>query len=89
MSKKNPEIYIRQLKYHEAKDKLIKELEKHYHNGSSSVRVIHGIGTYTLRKMVIEEIKTIDYVEIQPDFFGEDQASLLLRIFSPHIVDSF
>ena len=80
---KVPEIYIRKMRRENAKNKLIDELEKHYSNREKRVKIIHGIGNYVLREMLLEEIKTINYVEIVEDFFEESTASLLLKIHSP------
>lgn len=57
-------IYIRKLRYNEAKTKLLRELDKAFVNCESEVEIIHGIGTYTLRKMVETEIDKIEYAEI-------------------------
>lgn len=55
-------IYIRKLRYQEAKNRLLHELDKAFANGYLEAEIIHGIGTYTLRKMVEEEIAKLDYV---------------------------
>lgn len=80
---KVPEIYIRKMRRENAKNKFIDELEKHYSNREKEVKIIHGIGNYVLREMLLEEIKSINYVEIVEDFFEESTASLLLKIHSP------
>lgn len=80
---KIPEIYIRQMRYEQAKQKLINELEKHYRMKTQTVRIIHGIGQCILREMVIEEVKEISYVKIKEDFFEDSPATLLLEIFPP------
>ena len=44
-------IYLRQLRYYEAEEKLIKEIDQAFVKGYSQVEVIHGLSGGTLRKL--------------------------------------
>jgi len=76
-------IYIRKLRFSEAKDKFLKEIESCFAKGIDIVEVIHGIGTYTLRNMVIEEVKNLDYVDFlhEPEItFNPGSIKLVIQI---------
>jgi len=73
-------IYIRKLRYVEAQSHFLTELERAFMAGEAEVEVIHGIGTYALRKMVLKEIESIDYVEI---IENHNPGALRLRILGP------
>ena len=73
-------IYIRKLRYSEAQSHFLVELERAFMSGEPEVEVIHGIGTYALRNMVLKEIKSIDYVEV---IENHNPGSLRLRILGP------
>lgn len=88
---KRPVIYIRRLRYEEARHTLLTSLEKYFSQGVREVEVIHGIGTYTLRKMVLAEIEKMDYVNVIPGILGENPGTLRLELLSPeeHILNSY
>ncbi|MCX7633151.1 MAG: Smr/MutS family protein [Turneriella sp.] len=58
------QIYIRQMRYEEARSKLLAEIEKCFIAGIREVEIVHGIGSYVLRRMVEEELGKLDYVRI-------------------------
>lgn len=66
--------------YVDAKRFFRAELEKSFFRGQELVEVVHGIGTYTLRKMILEEINTLDYVNI---IESHNPGSLLLELLVP------
>ena len=68
------------MRYHEAKSYFRTELEKYFYRGCEVVEVVHGIGTYTLRNMILEEIKHLDYVNI---IESSNPGSLLLELLVP------
>lgn len=61
-------IYIRKLRYEEARQKFLQEIEHAFYQGISEVEIIHGVGTYTLRNMLLKEIKRIDYISISNEW---------------------
>jgi hypothetical protein len=68
------------MRYDEAKIFFRAELEKKFFRGYELVEVIHGIGTYTLRKMILDEIHQLDYVNI---IDSHNPGSLLLELLVP------
>lgn len=81
-------IYLRKLRYEEARSKLLSELEKAFMAGETCVEVVHGIGTYTLKKMVEKEVAQIDYVDILE---SQNPGSALLEVYppEPHILRQY
>jgi len=81
-------IYLRKLHYEEAKNILLSEIEKSFLSGEKEVEVVHGIGTYTIRNMILKEIEKISYVEFSR--FKSD-AVIVLKIDSPpeHILKKY
>lgn len=75
-------IYIRQLRYEEAKNVLLRELDRAFCAGYEEVEIIHGIGTYTLRKMAEQELKKLDYVDPIPAQMNP--GSLVVRLLIPN-----
>ncbi|MDH4199009.1 MAG: Smr/MutS family protein [Spirochaetia bacterium] len=73
-------IYIRKMRFTEAKLHFRNELEKCFYFGDRFVEVIHGIGTYTLRNMVIDEVGKLDYVSIIESY---NPGSLILELDVP------
>ncbi len=72
------------MNYEEAKAKLLHDIEKYFFAGVEEVKIIHGIGTYTLRKMVLESIAEIDHAQIiQNKFVFNDPGSIRIRLLVP------
>ena len=85
-----PEIYIRKLKYEEAKKKLLLEIENLFFQGISEASIIHGIGNYILRDMVVQEIAKLDYVEIrEAAHFNPGELRIRLLIPSKEVLKSY
>lgn len=68
------------MRYEEAKIFFREELEKYFMKGVEVIEVIHGIGTYALRNMIIDEIKMLDYVKI---IDSQNPGSILLELLVP------
>jgi len=85
------EIYIRQMKYDDARNKLLREIEHLFFEGTEDVEVIHGIGNYILREMAIKELEKLDYVTIDLKIFNPNPGSLKVRLLTPEksILDSY
>jgi dsDNA-specific endonuclease/ATPase MutS2 len=77
------QIYIRQMRFDEARNKLLAEIERFFFAGESEVEVVHGIGNYILRKMAIAELKKLDYVSIDESGFNPNPGSLKVRLMTP------
>lgn len=83
-------IYIRKLRYEEARQKFLREIEHAFYKGIREAEIIHGVGTYALRNMVIKEIQSIDYVQIS-DEWNPNPGSLkiILNIPDPGILKKY
>ena len=68
------------MRYDEAKIHFRSELEKYFFRGIEVVEVVHGIGTYTLRNMILDEINQLDYVNI---IESHNPGSLILELLVP------
>jgi dsDNA-specific endonuclease/ATPase MutS2 len=77
------EIYIRRLRFDEAKHKLLSDLEHLFFQGVTDVEIVHGIGNYVLRNMAIEELKKLDYVAFDDISFNPNPGSLKIRLLTP------
>lgn len=77
------QIYIRQMRFDEARNKLLGEIEKFFFAGESEVEIVHGIGNYVLRKMAIAELSKLDYVRIEDSGFNPNPGSLKVRLLTP------
>lgn len=75
-------IYIRKMRFQEAKEKFLQDIEKLFCQGIEEVEVIHGVGEYVLRNMVEKEIESIDYVELLQQAIPNPGA-LRLKILVP------
>lgn len=77
------QIYIRQMRFDEARNKLLREIEKFFFAGESEVEIVHGIGNYVLRKMAIAELAKLDYVRIEDSGFNPNPGSLKVSLLTP------
>lgn len=71
------------MRFDEARNKLLSELDKHFFAGQPEVEIIHGIGNYVLRNMVLAELKKLDYVRIQDAGFHPNPGSLKVTLLGP------
>ncbi len=77
------QIYIRQMRFDEAKHRLLSEIEKHFFAGEREVEIVHGIGNYILRNMALAELAKLDYVRINSDNFNPNPGSLKVTLLVP------
>lgn len=79
------EIYIRKLRYEEAKIKLEREIHSAFMEGETFVEVIHGIGEGKLKQLTIEFAQSTDFLKIYDpgDFVQTNPGSTKLEILSP------
>lgn len=77
------QIYIRQMRFDEAKQKLLGEIDRLFFAGESEVEIIHGIGNYILRNMALAELAKLDYVRVNSDNFNPNPGSLKVTLLIP------
>lgn len=77
------QIYIRQMHYDEARQKLLSEIEHKFFAGEREVEIVHGIGNYILRKMAIQELEKLDYVQLPSASFNPNPGSLKVKLLVP------
>jgi dsDNA-specific endonuclease/ATPase MutS2 len=82
MANMRPVIYIRKLRFEEARAKLLREIEHHFFAGASEVEIVHGIGDYVLRRMAEQELKKLDYVSIT-EVTNPNPGSLRIKLLVP------
>jgi hypothetical protein len=58
------EIYIRKLRYDEAKYKLERELQEAFMEGETLVQVVHGIGEGKLKQLTLDIANGYDFLRI-------------------------
>jgi dsDNA-specific endonuclease/ATPase MutS2 len=78
-----PQIYIRQMRYDEARNKLLQEIEKFFYQGVSELEIVHGIGNYILRRMAEKELAALDYVQILEAGYYPNPGSMRVRLLIP------
>lgn len=71
------------MRFDEARNKLLSEIERLFFAGVSEVEVVHGIGNYILRKMAVTELGKLDYVKIHADSFNPNPGSLKVTLLVP------
>ncbi|HNE20768.1 MAG TPA: Smr/MutS family protein [Turneriella sp.] len=84
------QIYIRQMRFDDARQKLLREIERHFFAGESEVEIVHGIGDYILRKMAEQELSKLDYVRMG-DSYHTNPGSLRVTLLTPDpgLLDSY
>lgn len=73
-------IYIRQMRYEEARIKLDRELNDAFMDGETFVEIMHGIGEGVLKRMAIDYVTSCSFlklVERDPMFRGNPGATLV------------
>lgn len=76
------QIYIRRLRFDEARNKLLNEIERFFFAGEKEVEIVHGIGDYVLRRMVEDELSKLDYVRLN-DSYHTNPGSLRVTLLNP------
>ncbi len=71
------------MRFDEARNKLLSEIERLFFAGESEVEIVHGIGNYILRKMVLLELAKLDYVSISDSGFNPNPGSLKVKLLVP------
>lgn len=77
------QIYIRQMRFDEARNKLLADIERFFFAGEREVEIVHGIGNYVLRNMAIAELGKLDYVELSADGYNPNPGSLKVKLLVP------
>lgn len=78
------QIYIRQMRYEEARAKLLQEIEMAFADGIEILEIVHGIGSYTLAQMVKRECQKIPYLVLKEDLFYFNPGSVRYEVLIPH-----
>ncbi|MDF3819425.1 Smr/MutS family protein [Leptospira sp. 96542] len=78
-------IYIRQLRFEEARTKLERELNDAFMDGESFVEILHGIGEGILRKMALEYVGSCDFLKLveRDPMIRTNPGSTLVEILAP------
>ena len=82
-------IIIRKLRFEDAKQKFLTELEQAFFKSHSQIEVLHGIGNYTLRDMVWNEIHKIDYADVRKHFFNPGISIIELHLPDEEILRKY
>ena len=79
------EIYIRKMRYEEAKIKLDREMHAAFLDGETLVEVIHGIGEGKLRQLTLDYVKENDFLRLfhTSGFIPENPGSTKIEILAP------
>ncbi|TGN20169.1 Smr/MutS family protein [Leptospira idonii] len=71
-------IYIRKLRFEEARLKLEKEINDAFMDGEQFVEILHGIGEGILQRMAIDYVESCDFLKLvdrDPMFRGNPGAT--------------
>jgi dsDNA-specific endonuclease/ATPase MutS2 len=79
------EIYIRKMRYDEARIKLDREMQTAFLDGETIVVVVHGIGEGKLKQMTMDYVKEHDYLKIYNTemYIQPNPGVTKVEIFSP------
>ncbi|TGK35003.1 DNA mismatch repair protein MutS [Leptospira gomenensis] len=78
-------IYIRKLRFEEAKQKLDREIQDAFLAGETLIEIVHGIGEGVLKKLAADTIRTHDFLkEVDYSQFGiSNPGSTLVEVLGP------
>lgn len=71
-------IYIRKMRFEEAKLKLEREINDAFMDGESYVEIVHGIGEGILKRMAVDYVESCDFLKLldrDPMFRGNPGAT--------------
>jgi len=77
------EIYIRKMKYDEARYKLEREIHDAFMAGEKEVDIVHGIGEGILKKMVAEFVQQNDFLQLNESFLYTNPGATRVEITGP------
>ncbi len=77
-------IYIRKMRYEDAKYKLEREIHTAFLEGENFVEVIHGIGEGKLKELTLNFVKEHEFLRLfeTPDFVSTNPGSTKIEILS-------
>ncbi|MCB1160385.1 MAG: Smr/MutS family protein [Leptospiraceae bacterium] len=83
------EIYIRKMRYEEAKYKLERELHAAFMEGETLVEVIHGIGEGKLKQLTEDMVNEYDFLRLYKtdEWIYSNPGSTKVEIFPPDKAD--
>lgn len=70
------------MRFDDARQKLLQEIETHFFAGAAEVEIVHGIGDYVLRRMAEAELSKLDYVRIS-EACHTNPGSLRVTLLTP------
>ncbi|MDX1959351.1 MAG: Smr/MutS family protein [Leptospiraceae bacterium] len=78
-------IYIRKMRYEEARLKLEREIHEAFLNGDSLVEIVHGLGEGKLKQMTIEFVKSHEFLKVYDtsSFIQPNPGSTKVEILCP------
>ncbi len=79
------------MRYDEARNKLLHDIESFFFQGVAEVEVVHGIGDYILRRMAEKELAALDYVKVIEGGFYPNPGSMRVQLLipDPGVLDSY
>ena len=78
------EIYIRKMRYEEAKYKLEQEIHAAFMDGETLVEVIHGVGEGVLRQLTLDTISLYDFLLLsQSKYTYDNLGTTRIEILAP------
>jgi hypothetical protein len=78
------EIYIRKMRYEDAKDKLDREIHAAFMDGETLVEVIHGVGEGVLRQLTLDTIRCYDFLLLsQSSYTYDNPGTTRVEILAP------
>ncbi|TGM80260.1 Smr/MutS family protein [Leptospira bouyouniensis] len=78
-------IYIRKLRFEEARTKLEREIHDAFMDGETYVEILHGIGEGILRQMAIDYVATCGFLKLveSDPMFRKNPGATLVEILAP------
>ncbi|TGL72271.1 Smr/MutS family protein [Leptospira jelokensis] len=78
-------IYIRKLRFEEARTKLEREIHDAFMDGETYVEILHGIGEGILRQMAIDYVTTCGFLKLveSDPMFRRNPGATLVEILAP------
>jgi len=76
-------IYIRLKRYEEARTQFLSEMNKAFLEGETIVEVVHGIGTFALKNMVLNETEKLNFAKILTVYSEKNPGITRIELFPP------
>jgi dsDNA-specific endonuclease/ATPase MutS2 len=85
MNSKIKTIYIRKMRYEEAKIKLDREINDAFMEGETFIEVVHGIGEGKLKQLTLDYVRDNDFLKLYSvaEFVHQNPGSTKIEILAP------